>query len=352
MRKKIMICPLDWGLGHATRSIPIIRELLKRDCEVFIASSGDALALLREEFSRLSFIELPGYRPAYQSSGLMSLMMIRQLPKFKRVISEEHQVVERWVNENHIDVIISDNRYGCWSLKAKSIFITHQLDIIMPKGAQWASSVVNYFLHRHIQKFNELWIPDNSKGELTNRFASAKFKNKRYIGWLSRFEPGQAITKKYDIIAIVSGPEPQRSVFSGIMISQLVSAGLKSLLVTGEPGKSYNQQDQNLEIVNHLNASQLEEVINASEIVISRSGYSSVMDMIALGKRAIFVPTPQQTEQLFLARYLMEHQIAFSIEQENFDLQVALEKSKNYKGFRKYKFDTELLKRAIDTLLA
>ncbi len=348
--KRILICPLDWGLGHATRCVPIIRELLIKEAEIFIASSGSALTLLQQEFPQFSFFELPSYRPSY-SSGWMSLSMIRQLPKFRKVIAEEHILIERLVDEHKIDVVISDNRYGCWSAKAKSIIITHQINLLMPKGMGWASGIVNYFIHRYIGKFNEIWIPDLPGGAFTAPFTSEKFPNRKYIGWLSRFKQGRPVQEKYEIIALISGPEPQRSIFEKLLTNQLTSLGLKSLLVTGEPGKSYSRRDGCLEIVNHLTATELEDSINASGIVVSRSGYSTIMDLIAIGKNAIFVPTLQQPEQLFFAKYLMEKKVVFSMEQEKFSLKEALEKTSEYKGLAQYKFDTSFLLDAIGTVV-
>lgn len=348
-RKRILICPLDWGLGHATRCVPVIRLLMQRDADVFIGSSGSALQLLKQEFPTLSFFELPSYRPVYPSSGSMALTLIGQLPKFGKVIRAEHLIIEKVIDDYKIDVVISDNRYGCWSPKVKSVFITHQVNLRMPPGFAWASSAVNYFLQRSIRKFNELWIPDLPAGELTAYFSSTKFPNQKYIGWLSRFSHGVNVPIRYDIIALVSGPEPQRSIFQDLLVRQVNLLELKALLVTGEPGKLFHQKGD-LEIVNHLAASELGDAINASRVVVCRSGYSSVMDLIALGKNAIFVATPQQPEQLFFARYLKEKNIAFSVDQDKFQLKEALEKSKEYKGLAYYQADPGLLTEAIDSL--
>ncbi len=162
------------------------------------------------------------------------MVMLRQLPKFKKVISDEHLAVVKIVKENSIDVVISDNRYGCWSENANSIFITHQLNLLMPKGFGWTSGLINYFLHTYINKFNEVWIPDQ-RGELTFPFASKKIPKQKYIGWLSRFEKVNSIEERYDIIALVSGPEPQRTYFENILKSQLIASGRKSVLITGQP---------------------------------------------------------------------------------------------------------------------
>src|SRR5687767_2527158 len=135
--KNVLITPLDWGLGHATRCIPIIRELLNRGCRVFIGGSGASLLLLRSEFPSLTFFSLPGYHPVYSSNTNMVWTMAKQIPKFMRTIRQEHSEVEKFIERNNIDLVISDNRYGCWSKKISSVFITHQLNILMPSQIRW-----------------------------------------------------------------------------------------------------------------------------------------------------------------------------------------------------------------------
>ncbi|NOT76813.1 MAG: hypothetical protein HOP08_17955 [Cyclobacteriaceae bacterium] len=208
IQKRVIVCPLDWGLGHATRCVPVIRELTKRGAQVFIASSGGALELLRQEFPQLVFFEFPSYDPVYQGKGSMSFSMILQLPKFRKVIEEEHVVLERLIQENKIDIVISDNRYGCWTSSVKSVFITHQVNLLMPKGFIWMSPGVNHLLHQYIKKFSQVWIPDMPEAELTKPFTSRSVPNQKYIGWLSRFEGSRPVKQQFDILALVSGRNP------------------------------------------------------------------------------------------------------------------------------------------------
>jgi uncharacterized protein (TIGR00661 family) len=348
--KKILVCPLDWGLGHATRSIPIIQEFLHQGSEVLIASSGDALALLKIEFPKLVFFELPPYRPEYSSKNSMALKILAQLPKFARVTHAEHDLTEEIVRSHDIDVVVSDNRYGCWSLSAKSIFVSHQTRLQMPQGYGWARPIVNFLLQRYIRRFDEVWIPDQPGSGLTAPFISPTIRNQKYIGWLSRFGRRSQPESKYEVIALVSGPEPQRAIFEKLLTEQLVDSGLKSLLVAGEPGKPYRKRVGNLEIVNHLAGRELEEALVSAEMVVARSGYSTVMDLIALGKRAIFVPTPRQPEQVFLAGFLHENNIAQSLDQSRFSLTRALEKSSQFKGLTEFKTGEGQLEGAIQTL--
>jgi uncharacterized protein (TIGR00661 family) len=349
--KRILVCPLDWGLGHATRCIPVIQELRRQGAEVLVASSGSALALLKLEFPDIRFFELPGYRPRYAENIPLAMKLFYQLPKFLKVVKEEHRILENLIQELSIDIVISDNRYGCWSARIKSVLITHQINVLMPRGYGWASTPVNRFVQTAIRKFSAVWIPDQPGSGLTAPFKSRHFQHPVYIGWLSRFRGRREKEMKYQVLALVSGPEPQRSVLEKILLSQLKEAGIQSLLVAGEPGNPYRKQDGCVERVNHLSTGELEEAILSSAIVVCRSGYSTVMDLIALGKKAIFIPTPQQPEQIFLAEHLMAKHIAFTEDQRKFSLRLALESSRPFKGLSCYTMESGFLSHAVTALM-
>jgi uncharacterized protein (TIGR00661 family) len=351
--KKVLITPLDWGLGHATRCIPIIRELISRGCSVSIGGSGDSLTLLQKEFPSLTFFELPGYNPIYPSTGSMVWKMASQLSKFKRVIKEEHECVERIIRENGIDLVISDNRYGCWSEKIPCVFISHQTNILMPKRFGWLSGIIRYINTRMINRFTYCWIPDYAdgntlSGELTS-FGDHNIKTKVFhIGPLSRFKASTPGEKKFDVLCIFSGPEPQRSILEEIVMSQLPSSGLKYFVVRGVFSSSLIEEGH---VVNFLTTEKLQEAIEQSEIIIARSGFSTVMDLAALGKKTIFIPTPGQTEQEYLADTLMKKKIAFSTPQNRLNVLTAFNESKNYAGFTSPQEQGNLLKSALDEVL-
>ncbi len=300
---RILIAPMDWGLGHATRCVPIIRELLQRKCTVFIAGSGNSLALLKNEFPFLTFFLLQGYDPIYPSNSNMVWMMARQFIKFNKVIKKEHEQVEALINELEIDLVISDNRYGCWSAKIPTVIITHQLNILMPKSLWWLAKVVRSLNERMIKKFSFCWVPDYRDAELSLAGKLATYnenslKNIAHIGPLSRFCNRNSTERKYDVICIFSGPEPQRSIFEKIVIDQLSVSGLRYFVASGIPLQAVSLGKNEVEF---LNSEELQTVISQSSMVIARSGYSMIMDLAALGKKAILIPTPGQTEQEYLA---------------------------------------------------
>jgi uncharacterized protein (TIGR00661 family) len=351
--KRIMVAPLDWGLGHATRCIPIIQWLLAKNHEVVLAGSGSSLELLRTEFPSLATFKLPGYDPQYPSKGSMVWQMALQLPKFFRVINEEHKVIEEIIRVNKIDAVISDNRYGCWAETIPSVFITHQSNILMPRRFGWLGGLVKKLSARQMRKFSRCWIPDfpgqNLAGKLISFGEFDPAIRMDYIGSLSRFKASKNAVIKYDVAAIFSGPEPQRSMLENIVLSQLKNSNLTWSAVRGLPS-AHSQPDDN--ISDFLTSGELQQLIESAAVVISRSGYSTVMDLSALGKRAIFIPTPGQTEQEYLATRLMEMNVAFAMPQQAFDLKTAIEKSIEFSGFKKNTSGDNLLSLALEQLVS
>jgi len=350
--KKVLVAPLDWGLGHATRCVPLVRQLLRRGCEVYIAGSGDSLALLTMEFPMLTFFDLPAYAPVYSRGSSMAWRMAAQLPKFIRVINKEHRRTESLVLEHKIDLLISDNRYGCWSASVASVFITHQYNILLPKYLSLASSLINRINHNMIGKFSTCWIPDignaeSLAGKLGAPGASPPVRTE-FIGNLSRFKEPHERPLKYDVVCIFSGPEPQRSALEKIVVGQVKRSGLSYFVVRGLPKSSPSQSDNTADF---LDGEALQVLIEQSTMVIARSGFSTIMDLARLQKRAIFIPTPGQTEQEYLARRLMKMKIAYFMEQHAFNFDKAWLASEAYTGFCSRRQQSNLLERALDQIL-
>jgi uncharacterized protein (TIGR00661 family) len=353
--KRILVTPLDWGLGHATRCIPIINALLQQKHTVLIACSGASLQLLKYEFPQLKFFELPAYNPQYGIHTSMVFTMARQLPKFINAITAEHKALEALVEKHSIDVVISDNRYGCYSNKATSYIVTHQLNILMPAAWRWMEGIVNTINHHLLKNFKAVWVPAHVELEgnwFPYRLVAGKEKlNAVPIGFLSRFEK-QDLPVKYDVVAICSGPEPQRTEFESMLKQQLEYTGLKTILISGKPNEKADNILENAQhtVVSHLTAKQLQNVIAQSKIVVSRSGYSTVMDMAAMQHKVIFIPTPGQTEQEYLADELKRLNIAYSVNADSFDLLKALKRAEKYKGFKNFKPHSNWLQKAIEQL--
>jgi len=207
---KILVGILNWGLGHTTRCIPILEALNKQGFEVFIASDGDALALLKKEFPHLKTIALPSYNISYSRNSLfLKWKLLTESPRIFNTIKKEKNLVEKLVRQYKFSGIISDNRWGCRHPEIKSVFITHQYNVL--------SGLTTYFsskLHqKYISKFDECWIPDSPKTpNLSGKMGHLKVQQNhiKYIGTLSRFQK-KNLKIKYEIAVILSGPEPQRS---------------------------------------------------------------------------------------------------------------------------------------------
>jgi hypothetical protein len=368
--KKILIAPLDWGLGHATRCMPIIRYLLEKGCEVVIGADGRPFELLKKEFPDCDFVRMPGYNISYPKNGSMALKIAAQVPKILSGIKREREQLKAIIKEKRIDAVISDNRYGLWSKEVPCVFITHQVMVKSPFGEKW----IHQLNKKYISKYTACWIPDMEKnglsGDLSHKFPLPA--NAKYIGVLSRFAPAAASnSKKRQLLVILSGPEPQRTVFEKKIVEQLKNISLNSpskgeaatspwppskgeltaLIVQGITEKNEKRKlSQDVEMISYLTAEELRNEIISSEMILSRPGYSTVMDLAVTGEKAIFVPTPGQTEQEYLAAYFSEQKIAYSVSQEKFDLKTALKESEKYSGFTE-KYSGDDFKNAVDEFI-
>lgn len=310
--RKILICPLNWGLGHATRCVPIIRQLLAEGNEPVIVSDGFPLAFLKQEFPSLRTIEFPSYSVFYASGKSQVGAMLCNLPKILLGIIKEHFWLRKLLKTEYFDQIISDNRFGLWSKKVHSIYITHQIMVKMPKGMHFLELLI-YFLHRKfILKYKDCWIPDRAEnglsGDLAHKYPLPK--NAKFIDTQSRFKGIEPINPDltYTVVCVVSGLEPQRSIFERNLIANYQHENFQTLIILGQPStKRLERKIANITILSHLQDVELASVLLGATKIICRSGYSSIMDLDSLNclGKAEFVPTPGQTEQEYLAKYLL-----------------------------------------------
>ena len=331
---RVLVVPLDWGLGHATRCIPIINELLKHNIEVIIAGEGAAIEILGKSHPEIVILRLKGYRVSYsRNKKFFFLKMLGQLPKIIAAVKNEKNWLSKTIRTHKIDAVISDNRFGLYHPAMRSVFITHQLSI--QTGNDFFDKLAQKINYYFINKYNECWVPDaagkcNLAGILSHPDTLPNTAV-NYLGILSRFK--KTVTeKKYELLLMLSGPEPQRSIFETKLLSQLNNITGKIVLVRGLPAsenKLMTANDQ-LIIYNHLPADALNELILQSKNIVARCGYSTVMDLFSLQQKAILVPTPGQTEQEYLATHLMENKIFFTCAQDTFLLPEALASAKDF----------------------
>lgn len=337
---KILIAPLNWGLGHASRCIPIILALKENGYIPVIASDGAALELLKREFPNDIFESLPTFNIEYaKEKENFRFKIFKQLPKLFYSIRKEKKLLNEIIKRHTISGIISDNRPGIYSSKIPSVYITHQITVLSGNTTWFSSKFHHYF----IKKYTECWIPDVKEGvNLSGRLSheSNKLTNLKYIGPLTRLKK-KNVTKKYDLIIVLSGPEPQRTLLENKLIEELASYKGTILLVKGLVEAEQKISTQNhFTIYNFMETDELETAIQESNYIICRSGYSSLMDLAFLGTKAFLIPTPGQFEQEYLAKKLKKEGSVPSCKQDKFTID-KLEKIDIYSGFRSYNFEKD-----------
>jgi uncharacterized protein (TIGR00661 family) len=334
---KILIAVLNMGLGHVTRTIPIIKYFKDLGWNVLIASSGRALIFLQQEFPQSSFLELPDYNLEYSSKGVGYGKLMIKIPSFIKTIRQENLLVNDFVRLNKIHFIISDHRYGCFSHVIPSFFISHQLRIKVPLFLKPLEFLVNSFSQYFHNKYTAVFIPDiyeENSGLLSGKLSrSTKLNHYHYVGILSSISKKNIKKLDVDIFVSISGPEPQRSVFEQIIRSQIGSIPGKKIVTLGKPeSKKIEVISDDLIIYHHFPRQEMEEMFNRCKLVIARSGYTTIMELAALGKRALLIPTPGQTEQVYLAKHLRKKGWCHSVSQKSLNLDKDIRIANSYQG--------------------
>lgn len=322
IRGSVLFCILDWGLGHATRCIPIIHAWEKRGFRVDIATDGRAYDLLKKEFPQHRFFKTPSYKVTYPFKS-MRWNIFFQWPRIAQTISREHRWLKSHLRSHQYNVVVSDNRYGCFSKKDYSIMITHQVrpltnGKVTDHIARWVSTLF-------LKRFDAVWIPDDEQVRLTGTLSKPVPAHGKFIGWVSRMQPNNSELTEEGLV-VLSGPEPQRSYFEKKIRKQIHQENLRCRLVRGVPeGSEEWRQEDGLQVCDFLTSQDLEGALNQAAWVLSRSGYTSLMDYAVLGKAALMVPTPGQYEQEYLAETAtMDHWVFTTEKKLNLSQQLPL----------------------------
>jgi uncharacterized protein (TIGR00661 family) len=311
MPRKAFVSILNLGLGHATRSIPIIRQLFREGWEVIIGSSGRALALLKKEFPDAALVTTPDYRLRYAKSDWTAVKLALQTPRLLAGREAERQFCNRVVETFHPDVIISDQCYGMFHPDVFSVLITHQIYFEPPEWAKLLRSPIGMINRRLYEAFDRIVIPDYRSGDmgtLSGRLSQLPPGNaERYhhVGILSSVEK-MALPEDIDVLISISGPEPQRTIFEQKVLAALPALRGEVVVVLGKSEADWQQKLGNATVFSHLTRQKMSEMMNRAKLIVCRSGYSTIMELAALGKKALLVPTPGQTEQLYLAEHLQQ----------------------------------------------
>ena len=318
-----LIAPLDWGLGHAARSLALARRLAAQGDRISWAGSGPAAAMLARELPGEAEIHpLPPYEVRYATRSMV-WNVARQLYHWQQTIRAERRATERLVTALRPDRIISDSRFGCYDRRVQSIFLTHQLHPIT--GFAPATRLYRWQLKR----FDAFWVPDDAapnrlSGKLS---APSGYREVEFIGPLPHIAAAEG-EPAYDLLALLSGPEPMRTRLEDILLPQLGALPLAVRLVRGLPRPADTAATLPREPTPNLpyaDTPTLSRLLTAARCVVARPGYSTLMDLRALGKPAILIPTPGQTEQAYLAQRAQLQGWAVAVmNQDQLDLPAAI----------------------------
>ena len=320
---KILVAPLNWGLGHASRCVPLIRHLQEEGHEVILGGDGESLTLLRKHFPKLRYTYLAPLNLRYSAGKHQVWAMLKALPQLFFWSLKDHAMLKALLREEPIDQVISDNRFGLYhnrksiidNRNTECIYMTHQLHIMLPKGLRWAEGIASRMHARIYARYNKVWVPDYEEiekslaGELSHSTFNIQHSTLiEYIGPLSRFQKQSPITNHqspiFDVVAVLSGLEPQRTLLEQKIIARYSNTEERVLIVQGLMHRPNTRIKRgNTTIVPSMTDAELVPAMLGANHIIARSGYSTIMDLDALGlmQKAELIPTPGQPEQEYLA---------------------------------------------------
>ncbi len=339
-QKKIFIAPLNWGLGHATRDLPLIRAFLKRGYKVVVAAHDRAKMLLQSEVPECEFVDFPEYPIRYpETRFFVTRFMLIVFPQMMMAMYKEKKRINQLHRKYKFDYIVSDNRFCLYLKDVKSYLISHQLRYKLPFPITKFESLPEYFTYSYFKNYDKIFIsdkdePDSLTGELSHKMRYLPQDKLDYCGILNDIEEKISETEKdIDYFIIVSGPEPQRTKLERIIFKQVNSLPGKIVVALGMPEKNYKIRQGNATFHTYLNRKQMHEYLQRSKFVIARPGYTTVMELIQFGLKGLFIPTPGQIEQVYLAKYYEEKEWCHCVSQYKLDLESAVETAKSYPGF-------------------
>lgn len=308
-RKSVLISPLCWGLGHATRIIPVIRAFQKENCEVSVLANAKLIVFLQERFPNIEYYEdkIPCIRYGLKGMGFFKLLgtAIRLNFRYKK----EHRTVRRILKKKYFDIIVSDNRYGIWNRKSRNVLITHQLKPIISGFFSLFEKKVHRYIKKRLNNFEYVWIPDYNKNLLSGKLTQIDkpFEKIKFIGILSRFskpEINPTTEVKHYFLIITSGPEKHRLKMANYFIKNLADTNANVKIIGEHSSKTL---PQNIEVITQPDDQTFANLVFGAACIITHSGYSTLMDLIQLEKNAIIIPTLGQTEQIYLGKRLQNY---------------------------------------------
>ncbi|MNJ82678.1 hypothetical protein D3C87_00820 [compost metagenome] len=287
-QERILFACLDWGSGHVARSISLLQQLLRQGNQLFIYCTPAQKALFESYEIVADYILTEGFRFRFTGDGNFTSEMRRNAFRFFTHIRQERIQAEKLVEEYRISIVLSDHCYGFRSGKAASFFITHQVSL--PPKAGWFAQRIH---RKWMNQFDGVWIMDDPDKRLGGSLSESNEKSV-YIGFYSRFEEQEISVVPNKIVGIVSGPEP----YSEQLFHWIIEKYGNENLILIAP-KVYAKTPENVRLINDWLLADQE--IASAEIIVSRNGYSTLMDLQFLNKKAVLISTPGQLEQEYLA---------------------------------------------------
>lgn len=356
---RVLISPLNWGLGHATRDMPLIQKLLDEGHDVTLAACGNARAALEQQFPSCTSIDFPDYPTPYSNSRFFLPKFVAFLPLMLKAVADERRKLTKIVDENRFDLIISDNRLGVYSGKVPSVFITHQLHYHLPLAAwpfELAACWLNGYLH---SKYERVIVPDNPPGPTAlagklSRAETEATRSRAYYAGILTSTKKQEVKEDLDYLFLISGPEPQRTQLEKILMPKIQELEGSSVVLLGSPnGGNHPPGTDRCIVKSYATTPEKEVLMNRARFIVCRSGYTSMMELAELKKRhALFIPTPGQTEQEYLSWYFQQHGWFYSTGQYRIDLRRDIAIAGSYKGFPDMPGTEENVRRLYDEVLA
>jgi len=328
---KILFGVFDWGLGHATRDTPLIKELIKNN-EVHIISTGNALKLLKKTFKKkCKYCNVPSV-PNMYALNEFEINFFFRIPFFISNINLNRKRTEKIIKKEKYDLVISDCRYDVFDKKNNSFLINHQLKFNAPIVV---SEIGEFWLYKRMRKYKYILVPDfkenNLTGKLSHNLLLVNKKKIKYIGILSHLKKLN-LKKDIDIFISLSGPEQTRLDLQKKILSQIKNIKGKIIIAGGNINKNQNKKYENIEFYNFLDKKKQENIMNRAKFLIVRAGYTTIMELTELRKRALLIPSPGQPEQEYLCKYLKKQGLFHYTSQQNLNLKKHIKIAKKYPG--------------------
>jgi len=337
---KVIYGICSWGLGHATRSLPVIRKLIDEKNDLTIISNGRSLDLLKGEIGEnIEYFDIPDY-PMLLSDNSRQFMAKSMIywPLFIKKMQSGLSQLTKMLKTRKCDLIISDGRYDIYSKKIPSFFISHQMRIMNPlriKMLETGSEIFNLFFFK---RFKGVIVPDykdeSLSGDLSHNLKKINEEKINYVGILSDFKKKKT-KKDIDYLISISGPEPQRTILEKKLLLQVSKLEGTIVITLGKTEEVKKINKDNLKVYSFLNKKKREDFLNRAKLVVSRSGYSTIMDLALTNTKALMTPTPGQIEQEYLSKYHNEKGTFYSVDQNNINLIIDVEKALETTGIKR-----------------